>query len=99
VHGLGFRARVEVSVHDEGLVLALRGTEPVFLPRGALRGAGRATWAIDRVVEPGGLVVLDWVLDELSLDSYLRLSPAQSESLLTAASAILTTATPEGNPT
>ena len=27
VHGLGFRSRTTVSVHDEGLVIALRGVD------------------------------------------------------------------------
>lgn len=99
VHGLGFRARCAIAVHPEGIVLSLRGTDPVFVPRESLRAAGRATWAIDRVVEPGGLVVLDWMLDELPLDSYLRLSPESSEALLAATTTILTAATPEGSPT
>lgn len=99
VHGLGFRARCAIAVHPEGIVLALRGSAPVFVPRASMRGAGRATWAIDRVVEPGGLVVLDWMLDDLPLDSYLRLSPEHSAALLAATTAILPAITPEGSPT
>jgi hypothetical protein len=99
VHGLGFRARGELSVHPEGLVLSLRGSDAVFISRESLRGVGLATWAIDRVVEPGGLVVLDWELEGLALDSYLRLSAAQSDSLVAATRSILMTpATPEGDP-
>jgi len=99
VHGLGFRARCAIAVHPEGIVLSLRGSDPVFIPRESVRGAGRATWAIDRVVEPGGLIVLDWELEELPLDSYVRLSPERSEALLAATTTVLTAATPEGSPT
>ena len=99
VHGLGFRARCAVAVHPEGIVLSLRGSDAVFIPRESLRGTGRATWAIDRVVEPGGLVVLDWELDGLRLDSYLRLSRERSDALLAATTTVLTAATPEGSPT
>ena len=99
VHGLGFRARCAIAVHPEGIVLSLRGSDPVFVPRESLRGAGRATWAIDRVVEPGGLVVLDWELDAVPLDSYVRLSPERSAAMLDATMTVLTPATREGNPT
>ncbi|MER3390110.1 MAG: hypothetical protein RJQ01_08765 [Microcella sp.] len=98
VHGLGFRARCAIAVHPEGIVLSLRGNDDVFVPGGSLRAAGRATWAIDRVVEPGGLVVLDWMLDELPVDSYLRLSPESSRAMLDATTTVLTPATPEGSP-
>ena len=99
VHGLGFRARCAIAVHPEGIVLSLRGSDPVFIPRESVRGAGRATWAIDRVVEPGGLIVLDWVLDAVPLDSYLRLSPENTDAMLAATTTVLTPATPEGSPT
>ena len=97
VHGLGFRARGEVGVHPEGVGLALRGEDPVFLPRESLLGVGRATWAIDRVVEPGGLVVLDWELEGHRLDSYLRLSPPESAALVDAVQSILIPTTREGS--
>jgi len=97
VHGLGFRARGEVGVHPEGVVLALRGSDPVFIARDRVHGIGRATWAIDRVVEPGGLVVLDWLLDDVALDSYLRLSAERSAELLTAVQSLLAPTNPEGS--
>lgn len=53
VPGLGFRARGSATVHPLGVVLDLDGGSPVLLPADGLE-VGRATWAIDRVVEPGG---------------------------------------------
>jgi hypothetical protein len=82
VHGLGFRARVTVSVHPEGVVLAVQGREPFLLAPQALRGVDRATWAIDRVVERDGLVRLAWMLGEDPVDSYLRLPESADAAAL-----------------
>jgi len=73
VHGLAFRARATVAVHPEGLVLDARGSMAMFVPVDDLRAAGRATWAIDRVVEPDGLVLVNWMLGATAVDTYLRL--------------------------
>lgn len=90
VHGLGFRARATVSVHPEGIVLARQGSEPAYLPAAHLRTSGRATWAIDRVVEPEGLVVIGWMLGSLPVDTYLRLAERSgAERLLVAVNALL----------
>jgi hypothetical protein len=51
----------------------------------ALRGVGRATWAIDRVVEKDGLVLIRWTLGGDAVDSYVRLpDPADAQSLVNA---------------
>jgi hypothetical protein len=85
VHGLGFRARVTASVHPEGLVLAVRGSAPFVIEPAALRGVGRATWAIDRVVEKDGLVLIRWTLGGDAVDSYVRLpDPDDAQSLVDA---------------
>ncbi len=88
VHGLGFRARATAAVHPEGLVLAVRGQQPLLIEPTALRGAGRATWAIDRVVERDGLVLIGWMLGQSPVDSYLRLpDPADAAALVAAVQA------------
>jgi len=76
VRGLGFRARATIAVAEEGVVLALPGNT-VFVPRTDIREVTRSNYTIDRVVEPGGLVLLAWTLgegtqNETKLDSYLR---------------------------
>ncbi|PZE77175.1 MULTISPECIES: hypothetical protein [unclassified Curtobacterium] len=74
--GLGFRGRAALRVHDEGVVLSIAGEPERFVDRRAVRGADRATWAIDRVVERGGLVRLRWratgAAGATDLDSYFR---------------------------
>lgn len=72
VAGLGYRARATVETAPSGIVLDLAGRGPVFIPKGAIRGVGRATWTIDRVVDADGLIFVRWVLGTTEIDSYLR---------------------------
>jgi len=88
VKGLGFRARARVVVAESGVILELRGEGDAFIPRSSLRGAGEATWTIDRTVEPGGLVMIGWRLGEgegRRVDSYLRVATAADQPRLISA--------------
>jgi hypothetical protein len=84
VAGLGFRARATLTVADAGLVLAIRGSDDLFIPVGDLREVTRATWTIDRVVERDGLIQIGWSLGAdttaTDVDSFFRLD-ASSELL------------------
>jgi hypothetical protein len=90
VRGLGFRARATIAVADAGVVLALPGNN-VFIPRTDIREVTRSNYTIDRVVEPGGLVLLAWTLGDTKLDSYLRVE--QTEELVRALNSLLTAST------
>jgi hypothetical protein len=74
--GLGFRGRGGVTVHQTGVVLHLAGETDRWIAADLVRGADRATAAIDRVVEPGGLVRLRWTATGAAgatdLDTYFR---------------------------
>jgi hypothetical protein len=54
----------------------------VFIPRADVREVTRSNYTIDRVVEPGGLVLLAWTLGDTRLDSYLRVT--ETEALVSA---------------
>ena len=85
IRGLGFRARAKLTVTESGIILALAGEDAVFIPAQAIEFLTKATWAIDRVVEPGGLLLLGWRLSQShttsqsktaeikSIDSYFRI--------------------------
>ncbi len=85
---LGFRGRAAARVHDTGLVLAIDGEREVLVPADRITGSGLATYAIDRVVEEGGLVAVSWILDEAagtSVDTYLRvIDPREKTALVDA---------------
>ncbi|WP_144712159.1 hypothetical protein [Curtobacterium pusillum] len=84
--GLGFRGRGGVTVHETGVVLHHAGTADRWIARDAVRGADRATWAIDRVVEPGGLVRLRWTATGAAgatdLDTYFRFPEGDAAALV-----------------
>lgn len=95
VQGLGFRSRADVTVTDLGVALDLVGEPRLFLPRTIIDAVGLATVAIDRVVEPGGLVRLTWRAtrgDETTLvDSYLRPQDGSARALADTIAEILPT--------
>lgn len=72
-HGLGFRARASITVSRDGIAIDAAGRQPYFIATTALDAVERATWAIDKAVEPGGLVVVTWRLGDTLLDSYFRM--------------------------
>lgn len=79
VHDLGFRSTVMVTVAEVGILLRLPGKD-LFVPREDLRAVRRATWTIDRVVEKDGLHLIEWMLGNRAVDTYLRMAdPAQFE--------------------
>lgn len=78
VHGLGFRGPVSVGVTESGLAARIAGGDEFWIPAHDVRGLTRATWAIDRVVEPDGLQVVAWALGDRVVDSYFRLDEPQA---------------------
>lgn len=80
-HGLGFRARTTMAVTHDGIAVDLKGRDPFFIARSSVLAVQRATWAIDKAVEPGGLVVVTWRLGETELDSYFRIDGGSEELL------------------
>jgi hypothetical protein len=92
--GLGFRGRGGITVHPEGVVLTIAGVDDRFIDGTAIRGADRATWTIDRVVESGGLVRLRWTATGAAgatdLDSYFRF-PQDDTGVIVALQETMTT--------
>ena len=92
IPGLGFRARGGVSVSEAGVLLELAGSPALFIPADAVDLVTDATWAIDRAVEPGGLLLLGWRLAAAgtaaapaSVDSYFRFSDPADRTAISAA--------------
>ncbi|MBU1589432.1 MAG: hypothetical protein KKH51_16020 [Actinobacteria bacterium] len=74
VHGLGFRSDASLTLTDAGVLVQRPGSSDVWIPRADVVDRRTATWAIDRVVEKGGLELLEWKLGESTVDSYFRLT-------------------------
>ena len=69
VNGLGFRERTTLQFTEAGIVFM----DDTYLPTNSITGIGRASWTIDRGVEPNGLSVVNWILGDDHVDSYFRL--------------------------
>jgi hypothetical protein len=79
LNGLGFRGAARIEIAPEGVVLRVAGEAASFLPAERIIAAGEASYAIDRGVEPEGLVAITWIAhvadpDAVAphVDSYLR---------------------------
>lgn len=70
-NGLGFRGRTQLAIDPDGVQLVADRTE-VRIPAERIRDVSRATWTIDRVVEPGGIIVIAHALGA-DVDTYLRI--------------------------
>jgi hypothetical protein len=73
VHGLGFRGNSSVTVTDLGLLVQRPGEHDTWIPAADVRAVRRATWTIDRVVEPDGLQLVEWTLGDRVVDTYFRM--------------------------
>ncbi|MBT2499893.1 hypothetical protein J7E25_12405 [Agromyces sp. ISL-38] len=78
VQGLAYRGSARIEVLPEGLILRIAGESTSFIPADRLAGAELASYAIDRGVEPEGLIAVTWIASERAIeapprvDSYLR---------------------------
>lgn len=69
-HGLGFRGRTKLMIDAEGVQL-LADRRELRITASSIREVARATWTIDRAVEPGGIIVIAHELGA-DVDTYLR---------------------------
>lgn len=79
---LSYRAKAQFAVHPEGVVVSAQGETPVLLSSAGGIEAGLATWTIDRVVEPEGLVMIRWNLGGTEVDSYLRIVETDTRPII-----------------
>jgi hypothetical protein len=75
--GLGFRGHAVLRMFEHGVVIEPRGEHPTTIAAERLRGAGVATYTIDRVVEKDGLIAVTWSpTGDAVVDSYFRIQDA-----------------------
>lgn len=88
VPGLGFRSRADLEVFESGLVIAIPGQERIFLPSPSIERVARATWAIDRVVERDGLVLVSWAVPTVAGGTGDAASPAAESATTPSATTV-----------
>lgn len=83
IRPLAYRARGELVLTDRGVALSLDGSPTVFLASSRLVAADAATVAMNRVVEPNGLIRLVWREPTgVLVDSFLRLTSGEPHQIL-----------------
>lgn len=94
---LAYRAKTLFEVRSGGVVMSLTGEGDMGLPAESLTGCGRGTWAIDKAVDPEGLIVITWSHAGVEYDSYFRSVDQPAEDVLGAIDAILPPTTKGSN--
>ncbi|TKV61541.1 transporter [Nakamurella flava] len=91
--GLGVRDRALVRATPAGVLIDRENSEPLFLPRSALRAIGTAPGIAGKVMgQAGGVLLLTWDLDGTALDSGVRADdPDEQQTWLQAARTLLPT--------
>ena len=83
--GLAFRAQATLVLGEAGVVFDLRGEPTTMIPLERIDGLTTSHLTIDKVVERGGLTVIDWQLDTLDgvreVSSFFRMSSADRDAL------------------
>ncbi|MEO6827539.1 MAG: hypothetical protein ABI255_00085 [Microbacteriaceae bacterium] len=95
--GLGYRGVATLALTNLGITISVRGEQSVYLPASAIVQIDTATATVDKVVEPGGLLVLSWLpergdaepststITPEPVDSYIRVvDPADRVRLIAA---------------
>lgn len=98
IPGLAFRGRGVVTVSALGVSISIPGEPETYIEAARLRSVGTSTWAIDRVVETGGLVRLDWTYESadgpVDVESYVRATAlGDANRLIEAANSLIPQAT------
>lgn len=91
--GLAFRAQARIVLAERGLVFDLRGEKQTVIPLTHVDGVATTQLTIDKVVERGGLTVIDWRVvgedGEHDVSSFFRLSTGERDSLVAALQNVL----------
>ncbi len=81
-YGLGIRGEAQIMVFDEGVLIVRKGERPLALDRAQINSASTNQAVIDRVVETGGLVTINWTQDSTELSTHIRAVDSNSRGTL-----------------
>ena len=82
-YGLGARGFAQVFVFSEGLLVVRNGERPLAIDKSAIESVSLSQVAIDKAVESGGLVQIDWLQNGVELSTHLRIVEPQSRQQVT----------------
>lgn len=81
-YGLGTRGLAQILVFSEGVLIVRTGERPLAISHNSLIGVAQGQVAIDKAVEPGGLVQIDWIQDGVPLTTHLRIKNFEERDLV-----------------
>ncbi|MFV0433528.1 MAG: hypothetical protein ACK5LO_06095 [Leucobacter sp.] len=61
IPGLSFKGFADLTVHSDGVSIAVTGEQPVHITAAQLRGTDAASSRVGKAVEGGGLALLRWI--------------------------------------
>ncbi|MFM5905832.1 MAG: hypothetical protein ACKORF_07010 [Micrococcales bacterium] len=84
-HGMAFRGWADLAIGPQGILLKRKGERAIAIRSDSILKVGTAQATIDRGVEAGGLVQIDWKHDSHDLSTFLRAkSGSQKNQILSA---------------
>jgi hypothetical protein len=99
--GLAFRAQATLVLGESGVVFDLKGERPTMIPLNRIDGLTTSHLTIDKVVERGGLTVIDWQLPAevgmRAVSSFFRMSSADRDSIFETYAHLISTAKKESS--
>jgi hypothetical protein len=78
-----------VQVSSAGITILRKGERGLALTNDQIQGVGLAQGTIDRVVEKGGLVAIDWQQDSTELTTFLRFNNVADRNRVLRATPVL----------
>ena len=81
-YGLGARGLARILIFTEGVLIVRNGERPLAIHRAQLTEIAFTQVAIDKVVEPDGLVLVSWINDGVSLATHLRIVDSVDRSTI-----------------
>lgn len=81
-YGLGTRGFGQIFVFSEGVLVVRNGERPLAIDKASIVSVTTNQVAIDKTVESGGLISIDWVQDFTDLSTHLRIVDASERGLV-----------------
>lgn len=76
-YGLGSRGKSQILVFSEGVLIVRNGERPLAIDKVALTSMSSNQVAIDKAVEPNGLMTITWNQNSVPLATHIRIVDKQ----------------------
>jgi len=84
IRGLRFRGFASLTRYEAGILIEVRGEAPCALSREQITSVTTQQLTIDKVVEPAGLISINWLSELGELSSVFRVKDANARATLLA---------------